>query len=73
MKRDAPSPASRTSSSVAGSKPRLSFDRTRERLSHLTPSERLRLEKLMAETRRKTQQAARKVAPIIPFATEGSA
>jgi hypothetical protein len=73
MKRDASSPASHTPSSVSGSQARLSFDRARERLKHLTPTERLRLEKLLSATRSEAKKAARKVAPIIPFATEGSA
>jgi hypothetical protein len=59
--------------SVAASAPQLSFDRAKERMKQLTPTERLRLEKLLAQTRAESKRATRKPAAANTFATEGSA
>jgi hypothetical protein len=58
---------------VANSPANLSFERARDRMKQLTPSERLRLEKLLNEKRAADRKTSRKKASIIPFATEGSA
>ncbi len=59
--------------SVAASAPRLSFERAKERMKQLTPTERLRLEKLLAQTRAETKRSTRKAAAGNTFATEESA